>query len=403
MTKKVNQFKHKEKVDRKKLHIIDILSFLMGFSAALLAYVVSSFLRDILGTENIGFIYMIAYSIVLVMLLNMHKIVRIFGKSFTLQVAFVLKIVSISGLIFFSTSPIGAVFLILYAITGVLAWTALDGIVESFSSDRESGRIRGAHLAVANAGFLMGPLLSSQILDKYGIIGVFLLIFIVYSVILVVAMLGIRKTNHKFKEKVGTRELLKKVFKRRNIMRIYYLSFVLEFFYALMVIYAPLYLLDRGFTWDQLGIAFTIMLVPFVLIQYPAGVLADKKTGEKEFLLFAFLILGFSTLTFYFTDSSDILVWATILLLGRIGAALVEILRESYFYKRIDGNDVHIIDFFKTAKPVAYIVATALSTLVLIFFETRAVFILVAIASFSAIIPAFKLVDNKSESEILAK
>jgi len=401
MTKRVNQFKHKEKVDHRKLYIINIISFLMGFSAALLVYVISSYLKEILGTDNIGFIYLIAYSMVLVMLLNMHKIVRLFGKSFTLQAAFILKIISISGLLFFSVSSIGIIFLVLYIVAGVLAWVSMDGIVESFSKDRESGRIRGAHLAIANAGYLMGPLLSSQILEKYGFGGVFLIVLVTYSIILIIAMIGIRKTNHKFKEKIKVLDLLKKVTKRKNIMRVYYLSFVLEFFYALMVIYVPLYLLGRGFTWDELGVAFTIMLVPFVLIQYPAGILADKKTGEKEFLFVAFLILGFSTLIFYFTDSSNILVWATILLLGRIGAALIEILRESYFYKRIDGDDVDIIDFFKTAKPLAYMTAATLASLLLIFFTTKSVFLLLAIISFSAIYPTFKLVDNKSEREIL--
>lgn len=403
MTKKINQFIHKEKVDYKKIHIIDIVSFLMGFSGSLLAYVVSTYLKEILGTDNIGFVYIIAYSIVLILLLNLHKLVRIFGKSFVVQSAFVLKIVAIGGLMFFQFSPVSLGFFMLYMIAGVIAWASMDGIMESFSSDKESGRIRGAHLAIANAGFLMGPLLSSQLLEKYGFNAVFLLAFIVYAIILVVTMLNIRKTNHQFKEKIGTRELLKKVSKRRNIMKVYYLSFVLEFFYALMIIYVPLYLLQRGFTWDQLGIAFTIMLVPFVLIQYPIGILADKKTGEKEFLLFSFLILGISTLIFYFTDSPDILVWTTVLLLGRIGAALVEILRESYFYKRIDGDDIDVIDFFKTAKPVAYIVATALSSILLFFFSTKSVFLLVALVSFSAIYPTYKLMDNKSEEEVLSE
>lgn len=182
-------------------------------------------------------------------------------------------------------------------------------------------------------------------------------------------------------------------------MRIYYVSFVLEFFYALMIIYVPIYLLEKGFTWDQLGVAFTVMLIPFVLVQYPVGLMADKKTGEKEFLIFSFFILGISTLLFYLSDSKDIMVWTTILVLGRIGAALIEILRESYFFKRIDGNDVDIVDFFNTSRPVAFIIATAISSILLLFFSTTSVFLLVAIVCFSAIYPALKLADNKSERD----
>lgn len=403
MTKKINNFKHREKIDRKKLHYTYMVAFLMGFSTALLSYVISTYLKNILGTDSIGFVYLIAYSIVLVLLLNLHKIIRVFGKSFALQVAFVFKIIAVSGMLFYMDSFYGVIFLMIYVLAGTIAWASLDGIIESFSRDSESGRIRGAHLAIMNAGFMMGPFISSQLLDKYGFSGVFSAALISFSIVFIAALLGIRKTNHRFVKKIKALDALKKVSKRKNIMRIYYLSFVLEIFYALAIIYVPIYLLGKGFTWDQLGVAFTIMLIPFVLIQYPTGVLADKRTGEKEFLFFSFLILGFSTLMLYLSDSPNIMVWTTILLLGRIGAALVEILRESYFYKRIDGNDIEIIDFFKTARPVAYIAAAVLSSLILVFSDVRSIFLALAIICFSAIYPTFKLVDNKCEKEILCE
>lgn len=397
---KINQFKHLEKKDNKKLFFIDVVSFLMGFAAALFAYIISSYFKEVLGTDNVGIVYFVAYAIVLIVLLNMHKLVYIFGKSFILHIALLLKIVAVFGLLMVPISYLGIGFLILYTIAGTLSWSVLSLIMESFSVDNESGRIRGAHLSISNAGFLLGPLLSAQLLEKYNFEGVFFVSLIVYIFIFIFSLVYIRRTNHRFKQKVKVAELLKKVFKRKNIMKIYYVSFVLEFFYALMVIYVPIYMLEKGFTWDQLGVAFTIMLIPFVFVQYPAGLIADKKTGEKEILLFSFFILGISTLLFYFSDSGDIIVWTTILLLGRIGAALVEILRESYFFKRIDGNDVDIVDFFGTSKPVAYIVATACSSVLLIFSSISSIFILVAIVCFSAIYPVFKLADNKSERDI---
>ncbi|KKP66903.1 MAG: hypothetical protein UR66_C0003G0057 [Candidatus Moranbacteria bacterium GW2011_GWE1_35_17] len=397
--KNKNQFGHVEKIDRKRVHFINITSFLMGFAAALFAYVVSSYFKEVLGTDNVGFIYLLAYLIILFILLHLHKIVYIFGKSFILHLSVVLKIISVCGLLIFPVSFTGIWFMILYTIAGTLSWTILSSILESFSVDNESGRIRGMHLSISNAGYLVGPLLSAQLLNKYGFDGVFFVSLVVYVFILIFNLVYIRRTNHRFRTKINVNELLKKVYKRKNIMRIYYVSFVLEFFYALMIIYVPIYLLEKGFTWDQLGVAFTVMLIPFVLVQYPVGLMADKKTGEKEFLIFSFFILGISTLLFYLSDSKDIMVWTTILVLGRIGAALIEILRESYFFKRIDGNDVDIVDFFNTSRPVAFIIATAISSILLLFFSTTSVFLLVAIVCFSAIYPALKLADNKSERD----
>jgi len=395
-------FGHEEKIDRKRVHLINITSFLMGFNASLLAYVMSYYLKEVFGTDNIGVIYLLSYLVILLILLHVHKIIYYFGKSFVLHVSIFLKTLAVAGLLIFPVSVAGIPFFVLYIVTGTLAWTALGAILESFSLDRESGRIRGMHLTIMNAGYLMGPLLATQLLGDYGFNGVFMLSFLVYSVIFIFTLLFIRKTNHKFKKKINAMDMLKKVIKRKNIMRIYYVSFALEFFYALMTIYVPLYLLEKGFTWDELGMAFTLMLVPFVLVQYPMGLIADKKTGEKEFLLFSFFILGISTLMFYFSESPDIMVWATILILGRIGAALVELLRESYFFKRIDGNDVDVMDFFGTARPVAYIVATSISSVLLLFFSVKWIFLVVAVVCFSAIYPTFRLADNKSEKDFLS-
>lgn len=400
MIETTNQFGHAEKKDYKKLFFIDVVSFLMGFAAALFAYILSSYFKEVMGTDNVGVVYFVAYVIVLALLLNLHKIIYIFGKSFILHVSFLIKIIAIVGLLSVPVSFTGIGFLILYTIAGTLSWSVLSLILESFSVDNESGRIRGAHLSISNVGFILGPLLSAQLLERYDFDGVFFVSLIVYMFVFILSLVYIRKTNHHFKQKIKVSELLRKVAKRKNILRIYYVSFVLEFFYALMLIYVPIYLLERGFNWDQLGVAFTIMLIPFVFIQYPAGLIADKKTGEKEILLFAFFILGVSTLLFYFSDSSDIMVWTTILLLGRIGAALAEVLRESYFFKRIDGNDVDIVNFFGTSRPVAFMVATAISSLVLIYFSVSIIFVVVAVVCFSAIYPIFKLADNKSEKEM---
>lgn len=401
--KNKNQFGHIEEKNNKKLHVISITSFLLGFNASLLAYVTSSYFKAVLGTDNVGFVYLLAYLIILLLLLHLHKIIYVFGKSFVLHISIILKIIAISGLLFFPVSFTGIWFLILYTIAGTLSWTVLGSIVESFSTDKESGRIRGLHLSIVNVGFILGPILSAELLNKYSFDGIFLFSLVVYVIMFIFNLIFIRKTNHKFSKKINARQLIKKVWKRKNIMRIYYVSFALEFFYALMIIYSPLYLLEKGFSWEQIGVAFTIMLIPFVLVQYPAGIIADKKTGEKEFLLFSFFILGISTLMFYFSESRDVMVWAMILFVGRLGAALVEILRESYFFKRIDGNDVDIIDFFNTSRPVAYIAATIISSILLAFFPMPSVFVVTALVCFSAIYPTFKLADNKSEKELSAK
>jgi MFS family permease len=386
---------HEEKLDRGKIKLISFISFLVGFSQAIIIYIMSSYFKLIAGTENVGLFYLISYSIIFLILINLHKVVRSLGKSRVFCFAILIKIISAALLIYFTPSPVCMIFAALYLISAGVEWTALDVILESYSTDKMSGRIRGFHLTILNLGFLFGPLLSVKILEKFNFYGIFFALFLINVIVLIISLLGLSHVKHQFKHELSAWGVIKKMVRRKEIARIYYISFVLELFYALMIIYVPIYLLDLKFSWNDIGWIFTVMLVPFVLLQYPAGYLADKKWGEKKFLIISLIIMFFSTLAVFFTASKRVAIWAVILFATRIGAALIEILRDSYFYKEIDASDVDLIHFFRTAMPMGYIVATALSSVVLIFLPTKYSFIIIAVIVLSALYPAFRLKDIK--------
>jgi len=396
-------FDQPEKSEKRKIKLISFISFLTGFSQAVIIYVMSYYFKLASGTENVSFFYTTTFVVVLILLINLHKLVKKWGKSRVFLLTLLAKIGILFSLTLVEPSYWSIALLGLYLVFNSLEWTMIDVILESFSRDRLSGRIRGLHLTVFNLGFLFGPFLSIKILAAADFGGIFIFILIINSLVLILTLLGLRKINHQFSQKLGVRELIKKVLKRKNILRIYYISFILEFFYALMVIYTPLYLLDLGFSWEKIGVIFTFMLIPFVILQYPAGILADKKIGEKELIIAAIVFMAVFTTAAYFTHSRSLFVWSLILFSTRIGAALIEILRDSYFYKRISGQDVDLINFFRTSMPLAYVTATFLSGLVLIFLPIKVVFLIVAIFIFSALYPAFKLMDNPCEAELKDK
>ncbi|MFZ5982718.1 MAG: MFS transporter, partial [Patescibacteria group bacterium] len=281
--------KHKEKFDSRKVKLVSFISFLMGFIQALFLYVMSTYFKEASGTENVGPFYLVSYVVVLVLLLNLHKLVRIFGKSFIFLLSLILKIVSLSLLLILPPSYISIGALMLYIVAGSLEWVSLDIILESFSIDNMSGSIRGKHLTIINLGYLVGPFLSTQILEGSGYRGIFIILLLVNAFLLIISALGLRRVDNRINLQLGVRESLQKIWKRKNILRSYWASFVLDFFYSLIIIYTPIYLLDLGIPWDKIGIIFTLMLVPFVVVQYPLGILADRKTGEKEWMFLSVL------------------------------------------------------------------------------------------------------------------
>ncbi|NCO98465.1 MFS transporter, partial [bacterium] len=352
--------KHKENLDKTRLKLTSFVTFLVGFSQAVLIYVMSSYFKLATGTESVGIFYAVAYTIFLITLLNLHKLVRLWGKSNVFYFSLLAKILVLIFLIFNDPSKLSVLLLMLYMILGNIEWVAMDVIVESFSVDKLSGRIRGLYLTIINAGFLFGPFVAAYILGKMDFYGIFVFSLIFNCFVFVFALICFRNINHKFEQKLKVFDVIKKVVARKNILRIYYISFVLEFFYALMIIYMPIYLRDLGYSWENIGWIFTAMLMPFVLVQYPMGILADKKTGEKEFLIFSIIIMAISTIAIYFIGTGTVFIWVLVLFATRVGAALIEILRDSYFFKKIDATDVDVINFFRTSLPVAYIAATTL-------------------------------------------
>ena len=392
--------KHVENHDGKKLKLLSFISFLFGFAQALLMYVTSDYFSKALGSQNVSAFYFIAYVVALIGLLNMHKIIKALGKSTAFFLFFFVQICFLAFLIFVQPSLLGIILLMLYIIANYFSWVVLDVIIEDYSEDKKSGRIRGFHLMVLSAGILLGPLLSTKILSDLGFNGLFIATLVLNAIMFIVGLVGLNGVNGKFRGELTIRDVGVKIFTNRDVLNIYVISLALEAFYALMIVYTPLYLLDLGLSWQQIGVVFTIMLIPFVVLEYPIGILADKKFGEKEMIIIGLLIMGVSSFGIFFLHTKSILLWALVLLATRIGAATVEILRDSYFYKKIDGRDVDLISFFRTTRSVAYILATGLSAMLLIIAPMKYIFLLVAIMVFIGLYPAIKLIDNKSEAEI---
>jgi len=387
---------HKENFNKNKILIITLISFIFGFSQAVAAYVLSTFFEVSWGVKSVGFFYAGSYLISLVLILNLHKFVRKLGKSSAFALFATLEIFVLCGLVFWGLGKSSAFLVMLYLVFSAAIWVMVDVILESFSKDEISGEIRGKHLTVFNLGFLFGPFVSTWLLGKFGYNGIFSFVLFANLLILIAFIAFVRRVDFQPMKREKVKEIFRRAWKRKNIMRIYYISFILEAFYALMVIYTPIYLREVvGFSWPEIGKIFTAMLIPFVLLQYPVGFLADKKFGEKEFLIFALLLMSASTSYIYFASSGGLFFWAAILFLTRVGASIIEVLRDSYFYKQVDGKDVDLIDFFRTANSVGHIFSTLLAALLLIFFPLKLAFLLVAIMVLTGLYPAFNLKDTK--------
>lgn len=381
---------------RQKAARISFASFLLGFVDAFYAYVLSIYFVRVTGTDNVSPFYFAAYAVIFALLWFMHRIMRRLGGSIlTFFLSLLGGVVSAASLSVLPVGWPGAILAVSLLIFVNIAWVALDVALEQVSDDGVTGRLRGRYLTVMNAGILLAPFFATTVVDRLDFGGIFFGVTLGFAVLLATSIVNLRNCEDCDTARMEVRSAWRKMLKDPNLFRIYVVSFALGFFYFVTMIYTPILLVDIGFDWERIGILLTIMLIPFVILQYPLGVLADKHFGEKEFLMISIGFAAVATLALSLFSSKTLLFWGVTLFVSRIGAAGIEVLRDSYFYKHVDGGDDDLIAFFRTAYPLANIVGALLVTPLLLFFPLRSVFFLATLVLLVSLYAAFRLKDTR--------
>ncbi len=385
----------KKSIFSRKIALVDIAVLLFGFIDTFYIYVASSYFADIIGSNNVGLFYLLSYIGSLILYFFLQPLIRVLGRARTLYLFLLLSLVLVALLSSMGATYLSGLFLLLFIITSSVLWIIFDILLQGFSDTARTGSIRGLNLSMLNFGVLLAPFLATATLESFDFRGVFMVMFILYIILFTFCLLAFRTVGGNPLVKISFWHALSVVHKNKELRRSYLLAFALYFFYAVMIIYMPLYLTSLGFSFPEIGSLFTIMLIPFVLIQYPLGRLADIKYGEKEILIISLVITLLSTLVIAFTESSSFWWWALILFISRIGIAGVEVMKDTHFYRHISADDVDVISFFRTSIPVANIVVAAFATGMLAFLPLESIFFLTALVLGGALITSFFLIDSQ--------
>lgn len=387
--------KNQNKIKEGGLKGLIWVTFLSGFQLSLSVYILSSFIQKLTGLDNVGIFFLIAYSVSFYILLNLHHLIKKHGKSRTLMLFLVLKTLALLAMGIYADSMVAVIFSIWFLVSDAVSWVALDIIIESYSDNKTTGATRGMHITLSNTGFIFGPLIAAWTIENFGFNFVFFAAAGISLIVLGIITLKYRNVNHEVKRDLSILAVLGRMMKRKDLMRIYYASFMLELFYCVMSVYTPIYLLSLGFSWVDIGKIIMVMIIPFIVLEIPLGILADKRTGEKEWLVVGLLFLAIATGSMSFVVEPNIFTWMGILFATRIGASIVQVMRDAYFYKKIGPEDVDLIDFFRTTKSASYIFGMIFFSLFLIVFPLKMLFVMLGIIAFTALAPVIRLHDTK--------
>lgn len=345
-------------------------------------YTNSSLLSNFFGPNVVSTIFLLGACGSIIFFLFAPKLVRLFGKRFLLLSSLMLTFISTLGLAYFNSTFIVAVSFMIYATFLGIIYYCLDIYLEELSTNAKTGEIRGIYLTFISVGVAMGPFILS-FLDIVN--NKFRPVYIVAAILLLppilLAVIFFKPLFPKAHGRYHHSPRLPFIawWRAKNVRAITLIRLTLETFYGLMIVYTPIYLHGKlGFEWSELGIIFSVMLLPFILLEWPSGELSDRLWGEKELMSAGFIVTCVSLLVMPFIGKI-FWAWMAILFLSRVGASVIETMTESYFFKQVKASDTGLLSIFRLARPFGSIFGVATGALALNLFSFEKMFLLLAV------------------------
>lgn len=401
------------KSDRQAFIVLSILMALFSAAVSLTIYIDSSFLTETIAQSAlaamplgddpdrvVGALYTLSSLFTIIILLYAPSFLRRFGNyRFTVSILGLHTLLLLGLAISDSAWFVIPMFIVENAFVSVLYYN-FDIFIERYSREEDTGTIRGALLSVGSLAWLLPPMAAGYIAEHYGYAHVYL----VAAGVIVPMIFLLSRYLADYKDMVyddaGHREARAHLARSPNIRHILSVNFLMHCFYALMIIYAPLYLHNTvGLSVAEVGIVLTIALSAFIIFPYPTGRIADRWLGEKELLAAGFVLMAVTTGMIPFLEGmgESIFGWGALLFIGRIGASTVETMSETYFFKQVDGQNAALIGYFRRTRPMAFIAAPLFASILLEFeiLELAEIFLVLAALMIVALRFVLALEDTK--------
>jgi MFS family permease len=236
------------------------------------------------------------------------------------------------------------------------------------SSEKETGRVRTAFITAANTALVLAPLAVGLLLDgtnRYDLV-FFAAAVSLTPFIMLFLVEKIPEGQPPRASKLSSTATC--MLRDKDLRAVAVAAGTLQVFFHLAPFYIPIYLHNvLGIPWDTLGWMFAIMLLPFILLEFPAGYLADKYLGDRKILVTGFAVMGGAFAAFALVnESTPLALIVTVLVLTRVGAALVEAMVEGHFFRRVSERDVNAISVFRMLRPTGALIAPVLGSILLV-------------------------------------
>lgn len=357
-----------------KYRIIFIAALLLSFHYYLITYINSTFLGSIVRENTIGIFYALGSVLNIFLFLKTPSWIKKYGNYKFLILVSILETLSIGILAFTKTPLLLLVAFIAHHALNPIILSCLDMYLEDNGDTEHMGKLRGTFLTIISIAAIISPLAIGSLVSNgsFGKIYAYSVFFM--FIFLLWVLKNFKQMPAAAFKAINIRGVLREFMLDKKIRTVTACHFLLQFFYSWMIIYIPLYLVEKaGFAWGESAVIISISLLPFLLFEIPIGEFADKKHTERKIIISGFCISAVALFLFPIIPKGAFIFWAVALFVTRIGASLIEIASESYFFRYIQGKD-ELIEIFRIASPFAFIVGPLAGSALLFFLPFPLIF-----------------------------
>ncbi len=371
--------------------LLSFIGLFFGLGGGFVESIWAVYLKGFVSTNSeVGFITTFGS---IVALLSLFFLVPLLEKKGEASLFKIFMLINSILLVFFYFINQFIFFLIPYIILIIVSngWILSFHItLRNFSSKSKVGTVYGEYLTFNNLGWIIAPLLVSSIIVFFGFKEVFLIAAFLYFLSAVVFVFIPKQKNSSVRKiDVNIFKNLKDFFQHKGYAKGFIISFFYRFWLTLIWVYVPLFILDLGGTIELIVVTLGLFFVPYVLIEYFVGKIADKK-GLKLFFISGFFIFAlFSALIFVFYDLK-LLPWLVIL--SGFGGAMIEPLLGPYFFKVSEKKESdHFYPIYFSAQELGRLFSRISIALLLLFLPIQFSFLFSAFILLIATVFSFSL------------
>jgi len=278
------------------------------------------------------------------------------------------------------------------SVLGTLRATSFGIIVKDKSRRNLLSRNEGLTYTFANVAFVIGPLVAGFLLLKLSVQHVFL--FAGLFVFVAFWIFKISKINDANIEKNTNKSLLKNLkafFKKKDYFGIYFIRLGLAFWWSLIYIFMPLFIIRNGLGVEWVGYFLFAVAVPLILTEYQFAKFAGKNGFKKIFKL-GYLIVAITVSACFFVGNIYFIL--SLLIFASFGMAMLEPTTISYFLDLLKKKDENrFFGPFSTGDSLGALLGRILPAIVLIFLPFKYIFLFFGLVMFLMFLMCFTIKD----------